>query len=117
MPCNYRNREKGKKRPNRRVLSFFFTLGTDFIGRDLRTSIIREKKYFPDYGKYQIRWQGFLEAGCYWTRSAPSALHFVQRCLQSALSRRPKLCFGPEKLINSTVFAARGNNTLELISN
>ena len=28
-----------------------------------------------------------------------------------------KLHFGPEKLINSTVFAAGGNNILELISN
>ena len=36
---------------------------------------------------------------------------------QSALSRRPKLRFGSEKLINSTLFTAGGNNTLELISN
>ena len=49
-------------------------------------------------------------------RSAPSALHFVPLCLQSALSRRPKLRFGKEKLINSTLFAASGN-ALELISN
>ena len=31
--------------------------------------------------------------------------------------RRPKLCFGPEKLINSILFAAGGNNTIELVSN
>ena len=55
-------------------------------------------------GEYQIRRQGFLEAGCDCTRSAPFALHFVPRCLQSAaLSRRPKLRFGLEKLINSTL--------------
>ena len=27
----------------------------------------------------------------------PSALHFVPHCLQSALSLRPKLDYGPEK--------------------
>ena len=63
---------------------------------DKKTSIIRKTKFFPN-SEYQIRRQGFLEAGCDGTRSAPSALHSVPRCLQSALSRRPKLCFGPEK--------------------
>ena len=38
-------------------------------------------------------------------------------CLQSLLSHRPKFRFGPEYLINSTLFAAGGNITLELISN
>ena len=37
------------------------------------------------------------QAAIYRTRSAPSALQFVPRCLQSVLSRRPKLCFGREK--------------------
>ena len=73
-----------------------------------------EKQFFSDYSENQIRRQGFLDSGCGWTRSAPSALHFLPRCLQSC---RPKLCFGPEKLINSTIFAAGGNYTLELISN
>ena len=53
----------------------------------------------------------------FYTSSAPSALHFVPHCLQSALSRRPKLCFDPEQLIKSTLFAAGGNKTLELTSN
>ena len=56
--------------------------------------------------KFPIRRQGFLETGCDRTHSAPSVLHFVPRCLQSALSRRPKL-----------YFAAGGIDTLELISN
>ena len=47
-------------------------------------------------GEYQLRRQGFLEAGCDGNRSALSALHFVPLCLQSA---------------------AGGNSTLELISN
>ena len=51
---------------------------------------------------------------CDGTRSAPSALHFVPRYLQSALSHRPKLRFGPEKLISFTLFAAEDNNTLEI---
>ena len=34
----------------------------------------------------------------------PSTLHFVPRSVQSALSRRPKLLFGPEVLIKWTVF-------------
>ena len=47
----------------------------------------------------QIRRQGFLEAGCDGTRSEPSALHFVPRCLQSTLSRRPRLALiGPKKI-------------------
>ena len=84
---------------------------------DNLTSIIRKKHIFPDYREYQISRQGFLEAGCDGTRSAPSALHFLPRCLQSALSRRPKLRFGLEILINATLFAAGVNNTLELINN
>ena len=59
---------------------------------------------------YQIRQQGFFDASCDETRSAPSELHFVPRSLQSALSRRPKFRFVPEKIINSTFFAAGGNN-------
>ena len=57
---------------------------------------------------------GFSLAGCDGTRSAPSALHFVPRCLQSALLSRRKLRFGPEKLINSSFFAAGDNNSLEI---
>ena len=76
-----------------------------------------EKQIFPGYRKYQIQWQGFLEASSEGTLSALWALHFVPRCLQSVLSRRPKLRFGPEILFNSTLFAVGGNNTLELISN
>ena len=38
--------------------------------------------------------------------------HFVQRCLQSALSRWPKFRFGQEKWINSTLFTAEGINTV-----
>ena len=63
----------------------------------------------------RLRLQGFLKTGCDETRSAPSALHCVPRCLQSALPRRPYLRFGPEKLLNSTLFATEGNDTLELI--
>ena len=55
--------------------------------------------------------------GCDGTCSAPLALHFVPRCLQTALSRRPKFQFCPNKLVNSTFFVAGGNNKLELISN
>ena len=69
-----------------------------------------EKQIFLDYREYQIRRQGFLEAGCDGTRSSPSALHFVPRCLQSALLLCPKLRYGAEKLINSTLFTAGGNN-------
>ena len=36
--------------------------------------------------------------------------------LQSALSRRPKLRFGPQNIIKSTLFVAGSNTTLELIS-
>ena len=53
---------------------------------------------------------GFPEAFCDGTRSAPWALHFIPRCLQSVLSRCPNLRFGPKKLINSTLTAAGGNN-------
>ena len=56
-------------------------------------------------------------AGCDGTRSAPSALNFVPRCSQSALSRRPKLRFGPENLTNSTLFTGGVGKVLELISN
>ena len=89
-----------------------------FDGRNRKTSI--RKTPFPDYREYKRLQQGFLEAGCDETRSAPSALHFVPRCrcLQSALSRRQKLSFVPENLINSTLFAQEViANTLELISN
>ena len=55
-----------------------------------------------DYREYEIRRQDFFDAGSGGTCSAPSALHFTPRCLQSALSRRLKLGFGPEKLIKST---------------
>ena len=69
-------------------------------------------------GEYQIRWQGFLEAGCDGTRSTPSALHFVTHCLQPALLHSPKLRFGPEKINKLYHFSAAGrNNTLELINN
>ena len=34
----------------------------------------------------------------------PSTLHFVPRSVQSVLSCRPKLLFGPEVLIKRTVF-------------
>ena len=46
---------------------------------------------FPDYRVYQIRQQGFLEAGCNGNGSATSVLHFVLRCLQSVLLCCPKL--------------------------
>ena len=73
---------------------------------------------FPDYREYQIRRQGSLVAGCDGTHSATSALLDVPRCmLTTALSCRTKLHFGLEKLINFTLFAAGGNDTLELISN
>ena len=52
-----------------------------------------EKPIFLDYREYRIWRQGFLEAG------------------------HPKPRFGPKKLINSNLFAAGYNNTLELISN
>ena len=48
---------------------------------------------------------------------SPSALHFVPHCLQLALSLRPKLGFDPEKMINSTFFAAESKNIFEFISN
>ena len=73
------------------------------------------------------RWL-FMIGGAWWykvllpydeTLSWPLALHFVPRCLHLVLwSLRPKLHFGPEKLIHSTsFFAAGGNNTVKLISN
>ena len=64
--------------------------------------------------KFTPRRQGFFVAGCNGTRSAPSALHFVCRWLQSALSRRLNLCLGPKKLINSTLFVAGNSNTIEI---
>ena len=64
-------------------------------------------------GNHFLWW--FIEAGFDVTRSAPSAFHFVPRCLQSALLRLPKLCFGPEKWINSTLSAAVGNNYKNII--
>ena len=116
--------EKWLKTSNMKFFpSFFFILGlfypnlmSIFIGCDRKTSIIG-KNWFFRIREYQIRRQSFLEASCDGTRSAPSALHFVPRCLLSALSRRPKLRFGLEKLINYTLFAAWGNNAFQLISN
>ena len=50
-------------------------------------------------------------------RISDTALGYPCVMLAIALSRRPKLSFGLEKLINSTLFAALGENILELISN
>ena len=63
-----------------------------------------------------MRRQGSLVAGCNGTCSPPSAVHIVLSYLQSALSHHKKLHFGLEKFINSTFFAAGGNNALDLIS-
>ena len=78
---------------------------------------ISKKKDFSGLSRASDTVQGFLGALCDGIRSAPSVHHFVRRCSQSALSGPPKLRFGPEKLINSTLFEAGGNNTLELTSN
>ena len=88
-----------------------------FIVSDQKTSIIHKKKKNPDNREYQIRRQGFLEAGCEGTLSASSVLPFVPRCLQSALSAAQSFALVRENLIYSTLFVAGGNNTLELISN
>ena len=110
MSCNYRNGEKVVDSLNE--LLFLF-----------KVAYFDLQNYNPIYifigqnQKVLIQRQGFSEAGCDGTRSAPSALYFVPRCLQSALSRRPKLRFGPDKIINSILFSAGCNNVLELISN
>ena len=82
-----------------------------FVCRDLKNrffQIVEKKRYC---GKV------FLRQAAMGRSEAPKALRFVPRCLQSALPRRPKLRFGPEKLIDSTLFAAGCNDTLEFISN
>ena len=66
------------------------------LGHVWKTLVANPENYFLDYREYQIWPQGFLEAGSDGARSGPSVLHFVPSCLQSALSRRPKLRFGPE---------------------
>ena len=87
------------------------------VGSGWKPLIILKKQVFMGDQEYHIRREGLLEAGCDGTRSGPLALHFIPRCLESALLRNPKFRFGPEKLINYTLFAAGGNNTLELMSN
>ena len=99
VSCNYLNREKVKNVQNGSFFCILFKVVyfdlqnsnpmSIFVGRDRKTSISR--KFFPDYRDFQIRWQGSLEEGCDGTLSTPSALQFVPRCLQSALSRRSKL--------------------------
>ena len=87
-----------------------------FIGCDRKTSII-QNLFFQIIENIRYGGRVSPEAICDGTCSAHSVLHFVPRCLQSALSRRQKLRFGPEKNINSTLLVTGGNNTLELISN
>ena len=103
MSCYCRNREKVKN-----VQFFLFKV----VYYDLQNSnrcpfssaMSGLSRFSPIIeNRSQIRRQSFLEAGCNGTRSAPSALHFVPLCLQSALFRRPKLRFSPEKLIKSTL--------------
>ena len=63
-------------------------------------------------------WENIRYGGRVFLRQAAMGLYsFHPHCLQSALSPCPKLRFGPEKLINSTLLAAGGNNTSELIRN
>ena len=62
-------------------------------------------KRYGDKNSLVADWDG--------TRSAPSALHFIPRHLQSVDLRCTNLCIGQEKLINSFLFAA--GDTFELI--
>ena len=83
-----------------------------FVDCDRKTLIILKNLFFPIIENIRcVVKVSLIEAGCDATRLASLALHFVH------LARRPELHFDPEKLINSTLFAARDNNTLELISN
>ena len=84
-----------------------------FVSSDQKTLIIRRIKKKSGLLKILDKAAGF-------PYGRPSDQH-LRRFTSShaACNRRAiqKLCFGPEKLINSTLFAAGGNNTLELISN
>ena len=53
-------------------------------------------------------------AGCNGTRSAPSTIAMLRRFASSGTVASAKLFFGPERLMNSTLFAIRDNNTLEI---
>ena len=94
------------------VFLFFIIQGSVFW----RAKSIISKKNSRLTGISNTR-QGFLGAGCDVTLSAPSPHHFVPRCMQSVPSRRSMLRFGTEKLINTTLFASGGNDTLKLIGN
>ena len=122
MSCNYNNREKVKNVQNEGLFPFLFKVEyfdvqnsnpiSIFVDRDRKTLIILKNLFFRIIENIRCGVKvSLIEAGCDATRLAPLALHFV------LFARRPKHHFDPEKLINSTLFAARDNNTLELISN
>ena len=76
--------------------------------------IIRKKKTFSFWIIENISYGGMVSM---W--QAAMALAQRLRCFTLsltllALSRRPKLSFGPEKLINPTIFVAGGNDTANM---
>ena len=80
--------------------------------------IIRRKKPFSfwiieniSYGSLPHQLCGRLQ---WHSLSAFGASLRPSRCLRKALSRRPKLSFGPEKLINPTIFVEGGNDTANM---
>ena len=84
-----------------------------FAGSYRKTSTILLKTDFSGLLRISyVRRQGFLEAGCNGTRSAPSALHFVQRfCNRRYRATQVSLWSG----INQPhPFWAGSDNTLDL---
>ena len=116
MPYNYC---KGWKRP--KWMFFFLFQGSVFRHAKFKSDVhFRRQTWLENLNNPEKVFSRIIDNSRYgsrFPRSATSVLHFVPRCLQSALSYRPKLCFGPEKLISSFLFAGGGNNTSELISN
>ena len=81
-----------------------------YIDRDKKKDKA-ENEHFLDYWYIRYGGRGLVVVDCDGTRAAPSEFLFVERYLQLALSRRPKLWYGSKKLMNSILFAALCNNT------
>ena len=98
------------KRKTYFLINIYFRINWDSEIRFCRSA--SKKLKFSNFLMFSYRkWQNGTRAESRFLRWRVKALHFVPHCLQSAPSHSPKLRFGPEKLLNPTLFATGGNNT------
>ena len=124
MSCNCHNRKNVKSVQNEFFYPTWCILTYKIQIRCLFSFAVTGKPLWSEENNFIRIIENIRYGGSISLRQAAMGLAQRLRCftsyhaaLQSALSRLSKLCFGQENLINSTLSAAGGSNTLALIGN